>query len=112
MTDQRCTSTEEYENLLEESKAAKYVLRLYVSGTTPRSLQAIEAVRALCEEYLPGRYEIEVIDVYLKPELARDKQILAAPTLVKELPPPIRKLIGNLTDIDRVLKGLDIIVRK
>lgn len=104
--------TAEYERLLEESKAARYVLRLYVSGTTPRSLQAIEAVSALCEEHLAGRFEIEVIDVYRKPELARQNQIIAAPTLVRELPPPLRKLIGDLTDVERVLRGLDIEVRK
>lgn len=104
--------TAEYERLLEESKTAKYLLRLYVSGTTPRSLQAIESVRAICDEHLSDRYEIEVIDVYQKPELAVGRQILAAPTLVKELPPPLRKLIGDLTDVERVLKGLDIEVQK
>jgi circadian clock protein KaiB len=111
MTEPRDT-TAEYEKLLAESKTANYVLRLYVSGTTPRSLRAIEAVRALCDEYLAGRYEIEIIDVYQKPGLARGRQIIAAPTLVKELPPPIRKLIGDLTDVERVLKGLDIEVKK
>jgi circadian clock protein KaiB len=104
--------TAEYERLLGESKTAKYLLRLYVSGTTPRSLQAIESVRAICDEHLAGRYEIQVIDVYQKPELARGRQILAAPTLVKELPPPVRKLIGDLTDVERVLKGLDIELKK
>jgi circadian clock protein KaiB len=104
--------TAEYETLLEESKSARYVLRLYVSGTTPRSLAAIEAVHNLCEEHLAGRFEIEVVDVYQRPELARANQIIAAPTLVKELPPPLRKLIGDLTDVERVLRGLDIEVRK
>lgn len=101
----------EYERLLEASKAARYVLRLFVSGTTPRSIQAIESVRALCDEHLAGRYEIQVIDIYQRPELARGHQILAAPTLVKELPPPVRRLIGNLTDVERVLAGLDIVAR-
>lgn len=104
--------TAEYERLLEESKTARYVLRLFVSGTTPRSLQAIESVRALCDEHLAGRYEIQVIDVYQRPELAGGHQILAAPTLVKELPPPVRRLIGDLTDVERVLAGLDIVVKK
>jgi circadian clock protein KaiB len=107
-----CDKTAEYETLLEESKTARYVLRLYVCGTTPRSLQAIESVRAICGEYLAGRFEIELIDVYRKPELARDRQIIAAPTLVKELPLPLRKLIGDLTDVERVLRGLDIEVRR
>ncbi len=111
MTEPRDTGAD-YERLLEEQKTARYVLRLYVSGTTPRSLQAIEAVRAVCEENLAGRYEIEVIDLYKKPEAARERQIIAAPTLVRELPLPIRKLIGDLTDVKRVLKGLDIEVRK
>lgn len=111
MTESRDAGVD-YEKLLEEQKTARYVLRLYVSGTTSRSLQAIEAVRAICEENLAGRFEIEVIDLYKKPGLARDRQIIAAPTLVKELPPPIRKLIGDLTDVERVLKGLDIEVRK
>lgn len=91
---------------------ARYRLRLYVSGTTPRSLQAIEAVRALCDVHLAGRYDIEVIDLYQEPELARDRQIVATPTLVRELPLPVRKLVGDLTRKDRVLAGLDIEVTR
>jgi circadian clock protein KaiB len=86
----------------------KYVLRLYVTGMTPRSTAAVEAIREICEEHLQGRYELEVIDIYQRPALARDAQIIAAPTLVKQLPQPLRRLIGNLSDKERVLLGLDI----
>jgi circadian clock protein KaiB len=83
-----------------------YLLRLYVAGLTPRSTQAISALRALCEEYLVGQYRLEVFDLYQQPELARRAQLLAAPTLVKELPLPVRRLIGDLSDKHVVLRGL------
>jgi len=85
-----------------------YVLRLYVTGMTPRSSAAVAAIKAVCEEYLQGRYELEVIDIYQNPVLARDEQIIAAPTLVKKLPAPLRRLIGDLSDKERVLLGLDL----
>jgi circadian clock protein KaiB len=85
-----------------------YVLRLYVTGSTPRSARSILNVRTLCEERLAGRYKLEVIDIYQQPELAREEQIIAAPTLIKKLPAPLRKLIGDLSDRDRVLVGLDL----
>jgi circadian clock protein KaiB len=88
-----------------------YVLRLFVTGMTPRSLDAIARTKAVCEEYLKGRYELEVIDIYLRPELARGEQIVAAPTLVRKLPEPIRRLVGDLSDTDRVLAGLDLRTR-
>jgi circadian clock protein KaiB len=75
---------------------------------TPRSTEAIRTIRGLCEEKLAGRYDLEVIDIYQNPILVRDEQILAAPTLVKKLPLPLRKLIGNLSNRDRVLLGLDL----
>jgi circadian clock protein KaiB len=84
------------------------VLRLYVTGLAPRSTQAIASVKALCEEHLAGRYDLEVIDLYQQPELAQGAQLIAAPTLVKELPPPVLRLIGNLSDEQRVLVGLDL----
>lgn len=90
------------------SGSERWVLRLFVSGLTQRSTHAVETVRAICEEHLPGRYELEVIDIYQHPTLARDEQIIAAPTLVKKLPPPIRRMIGNLSDVERVLVGLDL----
>ena len=75
---------------------------------TPRSTEAISSIKAICEEYLPGQYDLEVIDIYQHPHLAKDEQIVAVPTLVKKLPSPLRKLIGNLSDLDRVLLGLDL----
>ncbi len=85
-----------------------YLLRLYVAGTTPRSSRAIRSIRAICDEHLEGRYRLEVIDIYQRPALARDEQIVATPTLIRELPPPIRRLIGDLSDTERVLIGLDL----
>jgi circadian clock protein KaiB len=84
------------------------VLRLYVTGLTPRSTQAITNLRALCEGRLAGRYELDVIDLYQQPELAQGAQLVAAPTLIKELPLPVRRLIGDLSDGQRVLVALDL----
>ena len=86
----------------------KYLLRLYVSGLTPRSTSAIARLKAICEENLGGRYELEVIDIYQQPDLARGEQIIATPTLIKKLPAPLRRLVGDLSDKERVLLGLDI----
>ena len=86
-----------------------YVLRLYVTGMTPRSAAAISTIRTLCAEHLEGRYELEVIDIYQHPTLARDEQIIAAPTLVKKLPLPLRRVIGDMSDTRRVLVGLDLV---
>ena len=83
-------------------------LRLYVTGQSPRSVRAIENLRQLCEEHLPGRYRIEVVDLRENPRLAAEDQILAVPTVVRRLPAPIRKLIGDLSDTDRLLVGLQI----
>jgi circadian clock protein KaiB len=88
--------------------AREYLLRLYVTGSTPRSARAIRSIKTICEAHLRGRYRLEVIDIYQRPALARDEQIVATPTLVRELPPPIRRLIGDLSDTDRVLVGLDL----
>ena len=86
--------------------AERYVLRLYVTGLTQRSTRAVETVRAICETHLRGRYELEVIDIYQQPALARDEQIVAAPTLIKSLPLPLRRIIGDLSSTERVLVGL------
>jgi circadian clock protein KaiB len=86
----------------------RYVLRLFVTGTTPRSTRAIQNLRALCEEHLPGRYDLEVIDIYQQPVMARGEQIIAAPTLVKRLPAPLRKFVGDLSDASRILAGLEV----
>lgn len=92
-----------------KTAAENYVLRLYVSGVTPRSVTAIENIRAICERHLQGRYDLQVIDIYQQPELARSAQIIAAPTLIKQLPVPLRKLLGDLSETERVLVGLDLI---
>ena len=87
---------------------SKHILRLYIAGATERSSQALRAVARMCEEELKGNYELEVIDVYLQPELARRHQIVATPTLVKELPIPVRRLIGDLSNFARLLGGQDL----
>jgi circadian clock protein KaiB len=85
-----------------------YKLRLFVTGTTPRSIRAIENMRKICEENLEGRYDLEVIDVYQNPEMTRDLQIVATPTLVKILPEPLRRIIGDLSNRERVIAGLNL----
>ena len=84
------------------------LLRLYVAGTTSQSTRAILNMQQICEEHLKGRYQLEVIDIYQRPQLAKDEQIIAVPTLVKKLPMPLRRLIGDLSDSERVLVGLDL----
>jgi circadian clock protein KaiB len=83
-------------------------LRLYVAGQTPRSLAAFNNLKKLCEQHLPGRYKIEVIDLLQNPRLARDEQIVAIPTLVRKLPDPIRRIVGDLSDTERTLVGLQL----
>lgn len=96
-----------------EGKATspKHVLRLYVTGSTPRSTRAIDNLRRVLESELPESYDLEVIDVYEHPEAAAEHQILAAPTLIKLLPEPVRRIIGDLSDTERVLRGLDLSAR-
>lgn len=103
---------EVFEDALKDSKNEKYVLRLYVAGTTARSSNAILNIKKICEEHLKGRYELEVIDIYQQPTLAKGEQIVAAPTLVKKLPLPLRKFIGSMQDVDRILVGLDLKPKK
>lgn len=86
----------------------RYVLRLYITGLTPRSVAAIENVRRVCEEHLKGQYQLEIIDIYQQPSLAKGEQIIAAPTLVKKLPAPLRRIIGDMTSEERLLLGLDL----
>ena len=85
-----------------------FVLRLYVTGMTPRSTRAISSVRAVCEEFLAGRYDLQIIDVYQQPALIRDEQILATPTLVKKGPEPQRRMIGDMSNRARLMAGLGI----
>jgi len=101
-------TTKAFEKALATRRVDKYVLRLYVAGATPRSRQALLRARHLCENELKGNCELEVIDVYQQPILARDGQIVATPTLVKEFPKPVRRLIGDLTNLTRLFVGLDL----
>jgi circadian clock protein KaiB len=93
------------------SKSRKYVMRLYVTGATPRSTRAITNLRKLCDQHLPGRYELEVVDIYQQPNLALEGQVIAAPTLVKTLPLPLRKFIGDMSDTKSLLAGLEVLSR-
>lgn len=86
----------------------QHVLRLYVAGVTPRSVQAIETIKRICEQNLKGRYHLEVIDIHQQPMLAKGDQIIAVPTLIRKLPAPLRTLIGDMSNEDRVLIGLDL----
>ena len=97
---------------LEEAEAAqanaRYILRLYITGTTPHSARAIVNIRKICEEHLKGRYELEVIDIAQHPTLAEGDQIIATPTLIKKLPLPLRSFIGDMSRTDSILLGLDL----
>ena len=97
---------------ISRTRTEKFRLRLYTAGQTPRSLTAFENLKKICEEHLAGRYEIEIVDLTIQPQLARGDAIIAVPTLVRRLPPPIRKIIGDLSNTERVLVGLDIRPRK
>jgi circadian clock protein KaiB len=109
MTKKRAqTVTEALEAASRDAKEQHYTLRLYVAGLTPRSQEALRTVTTICEERLAGRYDLEVIDIYQQPVLAKGEQIIAVPTLIKKLPLPLRKMIGNMVDMDKVLVGLDL----
>ena len=97
-----------------ENKAIsdKWVLRLYVAGQTQKSLTAFKNLKAICEQQLDGKYEIEVIDLLINPKLSRDDQILAIPTLVRKIPAPVRKIIGDLSNTEKVLVGLDLLQKQ
>jgi circadian clock protein KaiB len=102
-------SARDFEQAIADAAAhEKYVLRLYVSGMTPAATRAINNLRKLCEEYLAGRYDLEIVDIYQQPVLAKGEQILAAPTLIKKLPTPLRRIIGDMSNKERVLLGLDL----
>lgn len=88
--------------------STRYLLKLYVAGQSPRSVSAIANIKTICEEHLQGRYELEVIDLYQQPQLALGEQIIAIPTLIRKLPPPLRRIIGDLSNTERVLVGLDL----
>jgi circadian clock protein KaiB len=91
-----------------DEAGAVYVLRLYVTGLSPRAKEAIRNIKRLCEEELHGRYDLKVIDIYQQPELAKKEQILAAPTLIRTLPLPLRKMVGDMSDREKIIVGLEI----
>jgi len=91
-----------------KAEANRYVLQLFVAGQTPKSVNAIANLKKICEENLQGRYELDVIDLYQQPQLAQGEQIIALPTLIRKLPPPLRRIIGDMSNTERVLVGLDI----
>ena len=103
---------EEFENYLNNKNSEQYVLRLYISGMNPNSRRAVENIKKICEQYLIGRYQLEIIDIYQQPLLAQDDQIIAAPTLVKASPQPIKKLIGDMSNTEKVLTGLGLLNKK
>jgi circadian clock protein KaiB len=92
----------------EEPASEAWILRLYVAGQTPNSLTAFDNLRKICEEHLESQYTIEVIDLLKNPQLAKDHQIIAVPTLIRKLPTPVKKIIGNLSNMEKVLVGLDL----
>jgi len=101
-------ATEEFNSALAKENTEQYLLRLYITGTTPRSIKAITNIKKICEENLEDRYNLEVIDIYQKPSLAKDEQIIATPTLIKKLPLPLTRIIGDLSNSEKVLFGLDL----
>jgi circadian clock protein KaiB len=102
------TATEEFEKSGARLNPEKHVLVLYVAGMTPKSTAAIDNVKKFCENYLQGRYELKVVDLYQMPRLAKGTQIIATPTLIKQLPVPLRKLIGDMSDVQKILVGMDL----
>jgi circadian clock protein KaiB len=99
-------STDQFEKAVAERDQAKHVLQLYVAGMTTKSIDAITNVRKLCEKHLTGRYDLMVIDIYQQPQLAKEEQIIATPTLIKRLPLPLRRLIGDMSDTAKFLVGM------
>jgi len=100
--------SEEFENDLLEPGSENYVLCLYIAGQTPRSSKAISNIQKICEQELKGRYILEIVDIYQEPERARGEQLFAVPTLIKKLPAPLRRVIGDLSDTEKVLVGLNL----
>jgi circadian clock protein KaiB len=105
-------SIKSFERVLRKPLKEKYVLRLYVTGMTPKSTKAIQNINRICDEELHGRCDLEVIDIYQRPVLAQGEQIIATPTLIKKLPLPLRRFIGDMADTERILLGLDLRLKK
>ncbi|EDX76711.1 hypothetical protein MC7420_1714 [Coleofasciculus chthonoplastes PCC 7420] len=103
------SSTEAFEKALTQSNTTHYCLHLYISGTTLKSIRAIEMIKHICEDYLPERYTLEVIDIYQQPELVKQAQIFATPTLIKTLPLPLQRIIGDMSQTEKIMVGLDIV---
>ena len=108
MSEDRNSDAEKLEEASLKTSEIHYVLRLYIAGITPKSTRAIANIKKICEQELKGRYELDIVDIYQQPELAQTAQIIAAPTLIKELPLPLRKVIGDLSDTERVIVGLNL----
>lgn len=104
--------SKEFEKKIKASPKKKYVLRLYIAGATLKSTRAIMNIKRICEENIKNRYELEVIDIYQQPTLAKGEQIIAAPTLLKKFPLPLRKFIGDMSDTKKILVGLDLRPKK
>ena len=112
MAEKKIRSTySKLESAAAERASQRYVLKLYVTGATTRSLRAIANVKVICEQYLKGRYDLEVVDIYRRPALLRRDQIVAVPTLIKKLPVPMRLLVGDLSRTEQVLQGLGLVAR-
>lgn len=107
-TKKAASGHQEFDIAVKKFKNAAYMLRLYVTGLTPQSILAIDNIKKICEQHLKGRYNLEVIDLYKNPALAIGEQIIAAPTLIKKLPLPLRRIIGDMSNTERVLVGLDL----
>jgi len=105
-------SAGEVQQAAAHSRQARYVLRLYISGSTSKSALAVENIKRVCEQHLKNRYDLEVIDIYQQAKLARDEQVVAVPTLIKRLPLPLRRLIGDMSNLKKVLFGLDLRMRE
>ncbi len=105
-TGKKPDAAERLEQTLAKTNTDRFVLRLFIAGTSRQSQRAVQNLLALCQEHLPGRYDLEVVDIFQQPQLAEGLQIVAAPTLVKKLPPPLRKLVGDLSQVEKVLLGL------
>lgn len=112
INDENRDSPAEFEKNLAEMPDQIFILKLYVIGASTRSSQAVENIRHFCEKYLKGRYELEVIDIHQHPELLQSEEIIASPTLVKKLPLPLRKLIGDMSDQGKIFSGLNIQTRE
>ena len=102
------SSTAKLEQAQRKRARQRYLLRLYITGTTPRSMAAVANIRRICEEHLKGRYDLDIIDIYRQKTLAKGEQIIAAPTLIKKLPLPLRRIVGDMSNKERVLLGLDV----